>query len=178
MKKQVFYLFILALLTFLASCNPKVLTTTVSEDTLSIYRVKYDYEREKFETPDQGVSVVIEVAHDTTWTAMFDVTKRINSILDYIPPKPIIDFVPKRISGFRIQIYRGRNRAKAEKARSVSFGLFPRHRPYLIHEVPTYRVQVGDFINEQECRPIYRVLRKEFPTALIVPSIVNIVVEK
>lgn len=179
MKKQISYFSILALLIFLASCNPKVLSTTATEDTLSVFRAKYAYEREKFDIQkEEGVSIIVDIESDTIWLPSFNITQSINGILDYIPQKIKKPWERIRVSGFRIQIYRGRNRADAEEVRKVSFGLFPRHRPYLIHEMPTYRVQVGDFINEQECQPVYRVLRRKFPTALIVPSIVNVIVEQ
>lgn len=159
----------------------KVYLSTATDDDLSIHRKKYTYTREKLDSLQNRVLLVSYVVPDFTWETEYDVTKKIDKILNYVPKKRKYSgqqFKKRVVQGFRIQIYRGRSRNEATKIRSNSFGLLPKYHPYLIYEKPSYRVQVGDFINEQECQSIYQILHRKFPTALIVPAMVNVIVEK
>jgi hypothetical protein len=44
------------------------------------------------------------------------------------------------------------------------------------YSAPTYRVRVGDFLEIYEYQPILKRLKREFPTAVAVPALIEIIV--
>ncbi len=115
-------------------------------------------------------------ALDSTARPRLDITQEINRIWDYVPIVETRKTGKQTVDGWRVQIYRGRSVEEAQKIRERSYGLFPNLTPYLEYRTPTYRVKSGDFLTENEAYPYWKRLKKIFPTALIVPDIVNVVV--
>ncbi len=171
-----FYFYCIFILT-LASCGPKLipLDTALNED-FSTYRKQYKYQPEKYEGNDATIREIQLSFDSTTQTA--DITKALNRLLDAVPV--IADYVPDdlRIEGWRIQIYRGRDRREASEARQRSYDMFPNLTPYMIYNAPRYQVRVGDFLEPYEYQPFLKAFKKEFSGALAVPDIVNVIIDK
>ncbi|TAF64462.1 MAG: SPOR domain-containing protein [Cytophagales bacterium] len=163
------------LLFFLASCTPKGLPKTSQDlkEDLSVYRPSYSYQKEVYE----GAPVVVRVAMPIDTTAQkYDVTDRLTSYLDREIPKYIARVERKTIMGYRIQIYRGKSREEAERAKRICYQLFPKINIYTQYSSPNYRVKVGDFIETTEYIPIYNRLKREFPATLVVPDMITITI--
>jgi len=145
-------------------------------EDFSIYRPKYTFERELLKEKGK----VLEITLDSDSLAQkTDITALINKWLDYIPPVYVgIKGNFKRIEGWRVQIYRGRSREEASKARQRSYEIFPNATPYMMYSSPTYRVRVGDFLEPHEYQALLKRLKRTFPNAVAVPDIVNIVLLK
>ncbi len=173
MKQTHFYWLILLLLA--ASCTPKGLPKTTQDfkEDLTTFRPQYKYEKDVYQ--GEGVIVRLPAPMDTS-ANQFDITASLNNYLDteVIIYRPAIEVVYRE--GYRIQIYRGRSRTEAERAKQRSYELFPRITPYLTYSSPTYRVQVGDFLETNEYINIYNRLKREFPAALVIPDIVKVVI--
>lgn len=164
----------LCIFVFLASCTPKLATSAKTKDDVSLYRNQYTYEREVLSPSEDVVMMDIQLPYDST-AQQYDITAALDKLLDTAPIK-LERWENKKIEGYRIQIYRGRSRIQASQAREKSYEIFPNATPYMIYSAPTYRVRVGDFLAPSECKPFLKVLKKEFPTALVVPDIVNIMI--
>jgi len=163
---------------FFSSCTPKALkgiqNSAEFEEDLEPYRKVYNYERERFE----GEGILYPIAFtESPFSWKYSITDDLNEFLDY---KPEYIYTPtvevREFDGYRIQIYRGRNREEADRARRRSYEIFPRVTPYVEYSAPNYRVKVGDFIEKSEYVNIYRRLKQEFPTAMIVPARIKITI--
>ncbi len=172
MKQNYFCWLILLLLA--AGCTPKGLAKTTQDfkEELTNSRLQYKYEKDVFQ--GEGTILILAASMDST-AQQFDVTASLNNYLD---KEEIIVCTMIKIEcgeGCRIQIYRGKSRSEAEKAKQRFYELFPRVATYFIYSSPNYRVNVGDFLDadDDECINIYNRLKIDFPDALVIPDIIN-----
>jgi hypothetical protein len=179
--KSNFFIFVI-IFTYLSACAPKIIPSQASkqgsnQEDLSAYRTPYTFERETYQGTGEPKSPEIYLQFDTL-IQKNDVTKALDALLDYKAPVwsgKIFD--KKNFEGFRIQIYRGKSREAASKARQRSYELFPNQTPYMIYSAPSYRVRVGDFLEPAEYQPILKRLKREFPEAMVVPDIITIYID-
>lgn len=76
--------------------------------------------------------------------------------------------------GFRIQIYSGYDRNKANNLKVTFMQQHPGIRAYLVYNKPHFRVRIGDFPSRGAAGELYRQLSATY-TCMIVPDIINIV---
>ncbi len=166
-----------SLMALLAACTPKGLpkATTVNDyrEDLAQHRVQYPYSPETFEGNPQ--TITISLPADTTGFEL-SITQRLHKVLDTKPVRYVAPISTGTFDGYRIQIYRGRSREEAERAKASSYRIFPKMSAYMTYSAPNYRVKVGDFLEQTEYIKYYNRLKQEFPTAMIVPDKVQIVV--
>jgi hypothetical protein len=145
------------------------------DEDFSSYRPKYTFEREFLK--EKGKILIIELSFDSL-AQKTDITLALEKALDYKPV--IIETFAKirNIEGWRIQVYRGRSREDASKARQRCYELFPNMTPYMVYSAPTYRVRLGDFLEPYEYQTVLKRLKKEFPMAVAVPDIVKVILQK
>jgi hypothetical protein len=171
------YAYTLCLL-ILASCGPKVIpvSTAINED-FSVYRKQYSYQPEKYEGNDASIRE-IQLTFDST-TQQYDITMQLNRLLEAVPLVAEIRLDDElRVEGWRIQIYRGRDQKEASEARQKSYTMFPNLTPYMIYNAPRYQVRVGDFLEPYEYQAFLKAFKREFPGALAIPDIVNVIIDK
>lgn len=150
----------------------------LAQETYAQYRTKYTFEREKYTGNTKSTPQKTTLPFDTL-AQKADFTATLNKTLDYVPPiihvvKPI---EKKKFEGFRIQIYRGRNREDAINAKKIAYEMYPNLNAYMEYSAPTYRVKVGDFLEQSEYSTILRRLKRSFPTAISVRAIVTIIID-
>lgn len=152
-------------------------TQGFAQDDFSNYRTKYNFERERFTGTNTGELQKIVLPFDTTIQKQ-DFTAYLNKTLDFIPKRDKIKIPFKRnFEGWRIQIYRGKNREDALRARNKSYEMFPNLTPYMVYRAPTYRVHVGDFLDPSEYQSIFKKLKRVFPLAIVTQDIITIIVD-
>lgn len=78
------------------------------------------------------------------------------------------------ISGYRVQIYFGSQRAQANEVRSQFSILHPDIETYLIYQQPYFKVRVGDFRTRLEAYKLYRQIQKEYSSVFIVEDEINL----
>ncbi|MBL7684222.1 MAG: SPOR domain-containing protein [Flavipsychrobacter sp.] len=76
--------------------------------------------------------------------------------------------------GFRVQIYNGNDRVKANQVRVDFIRRFPGIRTYLTYVQPQFRVKVGDFRTRAEAQKMYDETSAVYTPCMIVPDIVVI----
>ena len=77
---------------------------------------------------------------------------------------------PATVSGFRVQVYSGNNRAQAIQIRTEVLEKYPDYAAYLIYKQPTFRVRVGDFRSRAAAQELFRELKPLYPVSFIVPD--------
>ncbi len=77
-------------------------------------------------------------------------------------------------AGYRIQIYFGNDRAKAQDVRNNFVQLFPNSSIYLLYHQPNFKVRAGDFRTRLEATRFLKSLGDRFRPAFIVPDEVKL----
>ena len=80
----------------------------------------------------------------------------------------------KSIPGYTIQVYSGTSREQANLALRQVYHVLPDAKPELKYMQPNYKVQVGQFVERLEVQKIFSLVKKEFPSALIIPDRIKI----
>ncbi len=93
--------------------------------------------------------------------------ERINLIVH----KPTIKNKSGKTKGFRVQIYNGTDRERANEIRVEFMKQNPSVPAYLIYNKPNFRVRVGNFTNRASANELARKLNNQY-SCMVVPEIV------
>jgi hypothetical protein len=74
--------------------------------------------------------------------------------------------------GYRVQIYSGNDRNKANRMKVDFMRRFPGVHAYMTYVAPQFRVKVGDFHSRAEAMELYRKLGTLYNPCMIVPDMV------
>ena len=74
------------------------------------------------------------------------------------------------IAGYRIQIYFGSLRSKANELRARFNNRFPDINAVVSYQQPNFKVRAGDFITRMEALSKLEIIEKEFDGAFVVPD--------
>ena len=77
-------------------------------------------------------------------------------------------------NGYRVQIYNGNDRIRANQVRVDFIRRYPQVRTYLSYVQPQFRVKVGDFRTRAEAQKVYDELTGIYNPCMIVPDIIVI----
>lgn len=72
--------------------------------------------------------------------------------------------------GYRIQIYFGTDRLKAQELRADFMRSFPESGAYLVYQQPNFKVRVGDFKSRIEALGFLNTLNDRYTPAFVVPD--------
>jgi uncharacterized protein YdhG (YjbR/CyaY superfamily) len=72
--------------------------------------------------------------------------------------------------GYRIQIYFGAVRLKANELRARFNSRFPDMNAVVSYHQPNFKVRAGDFRTRMEAQSKLEMIEKEFPGAFVVPD--------
>ena len=70
--------------------------------------------------------------------------------------------------GYRVQLYSGSQRAKANETKDEFSKLFPDIESYVFYQQPNFRVRVGDFKTKLEAERFQKTIATLYPSAFIV----------
>lgn len=76
--------------------------------------------------------------------------------------------------GYRVLIYSGIDRAKANATKADFMRRFHGTRVYMTYALPQYKIKVGDFKSRQEANELYRQMTSLYSPCMVVPDIVEI----
>lgn len=76
--------------------------------------------------------------------------------------------------GYRIQLYFGGERIKAQEVRSEFLLSYPEVPAYLIYQQPNFKVRAGDFRTRLEAAGFLKKLEFRFKSSFIVPDDVKL----
>jgi hypothetical protein len=73
--------------------------------------------------------------------------------------------------GYRVQIYFGADKAKANEMKAKFLGRYSGDiKAYEVYEVPNFKIRVGDFRSRLDAYRFLKKIRSEFPSAFLVES--------
>ena len=109
-----------------------------------------------------------EVLANAPLNSEMDLSDALNTVLDSMFVRN--DSI-RMYEGYTLLVYSGNNEIEAGRVRNRLYDLVPEHKATLSYKLPTYFVKVGVFFQQIEAQPLYRKLRKVYPTASIVPDL-------
>jgi len=96
-----------------------------------------------------------------------------DSRLALVVSHPVQKAFVGKVRGFRVQIYNGSDRKKANQAKLDFMKAYPGVRSYLVYNNPQFRVRVGDFRSRDEASALQQKLGRMFNPCMIVPDVIN-----
>lgn len=103
------------------------------------------------------------------------VTYKYDNRLDSLIAKHIrISEQKKSIPGYRVQIYFGGQRNKANEIKTEFLKKYPEENAYLIYQQPNFKIRVGDFRDRLQAQEFYLKLLPDFNTAFIVKDDISL----
>jgi hypothetical protein len=96
-----------------------------------------------------------------------DISKEIEILIDTIN-----SYSRKRefIMGFTVQVYTGRNREEAFKAKEIIYEITEEYDPEVSYIQPNFKVKIGKFLERIEARRLKESLKDDFPNAIVIPE--------
>lgn len=82
----------------------------------------------------------------------------------------------KGMNGFRVEIFFSSSMDARKQALEIKTGFLSEYPEYPVHVkfiAPNFRVRVGDFRTKNEAWKLYKKIQKQYPTAFVVPDIIN-----
>lgn len=80
------------------------------------------------------------------------------------------------MEGYRVEIFFSSRSDAKEQALKTKADFLLKYPDYPVHikfVAPNFRVRVGDFRTKQEAWKLYKQIKKDYPTAFVVPDIIN-----
>lgn len=80
------------------------------------------------------------------------------------------------IDGYRVEIFFSSNLDAKDQALKTKVDFLSEYPDYAVHIkfiAPNFRVRVGDFRTKNEAWKLYKQIQKDYPTAFVVPDIIN-----
>lgn len=161
------YFFLYSVIAGLFSCGTSSSMSSSSNknvyvEDLSVHRIAYE-DIEEAPTETEKVS---EVPIEGSIQPEMEIRNEIDEKLEEIAE----DNKRKQVSGYTIQVYTGSSREAANQSKDMVYRLVPDARPQIQYVQPNYKVKVGKFLDRLQAHKTYTTLRKEFPSAMIIPE--------
>jgi len=157
-------------------CLDNAVSQTTEKSALFPYLPLYTFEFEQIKK--DSIHLIEEAEEEPIFLQpTAHVNKEVKKMLDQL--KLYNEKLTPYVQGFRVQLYSGNEMSTAVEVeshlKSVLKEIESEHLVYRTYQAPTWKVRVGDFIERLDAHRLHHLLKKDFPTALILPdSEVNI----
>jgi len=151
-------------LLYVAGCSPKLTSTATDTDyseDVSAFRPKVEITDENADQPADAVEEKGPYVAPT-----HDINGEMSVIMDSI----IVNNKNKQYLTYTIQVYIGRSREEANQVREKVYRLLPEEKPILSYKQPSYKVNVGKYIDRVEAYKMLTTIRGIYPGAIMVPE--------
>lgn len=167
LMKIVNYFFLYSVISGLFSCGASTSMSgsdnkNVYKEDLSVHRIDYESVSTEKNTVEEITEVPLEGNIQTSSAITEEIDEKLESIAE--------DNKNKQISGYTIQVYTGNSRETANQTKDMVYRLLPEARPQIQYLQPNYKVKVGKFLDRIEAQKTYTTLKREFPSAMIIPE--------
>lgn len=171
--KQAYYVFPVIVVWLMACASPK--STTVSSSQGSGYSEDLSIWRPKGETTGTTNTTNTNGSNPPKQTQYVEpkyaVNKKLDTVLDSINRYHVSR---EFIDGFTIQIYAGMKREDALNAKKNLATTLPDVASEVEYSQPNFRVKAGKYYTRIDAQKDYLVIKKYFPTAIVIPDKVPI----
>lgn len=140
------------------------------EEDLSVHRTDFGLPSPE-ESSGDAERPVSNREPEQTITASNAITEELDELISEVSQQ---NKSVQTVQGFTIQVYSGSSREKARQVQRQVYHVVPDVEPELKYVQPNYKVQVGQFVERLEAQKTYSMLKKEFPSALIIPDRIQI----
>lgn len=141
------------------------------QEDLSVHRTSYEYKTSEAEGKPSSVPAENPTSPEPVVSVSHDITGELNLLLENVAEE---NKKVKSVQGFTVQVYSGNSREMAKQIERQVYHVVTDNMPEIIYMQPNYKVQVGSFVERLEAQKTYSMLKKEFPTALIIPTRIQI----
>ena len=141
------------------------------EEDLSVYRTSYDFKSIEEETTTPAPKAGESRSPEQPLNVSNDISQELDQLRAEVAEQ---NKSVKTVQGFTIQVYSGTSREKANQVKRQIYHTVPNVEPEIKYIQPNYKVQVGQFVERLEAQKTYSTLKKEFPSALIIPDRIQI----
>lgn len=97
----------------------------------------------------------------------FDISGKLDALVDSM--RAGNDAI-RLVEGYTILVYSGNDEIEAGRVRNRLFDIVPERNARFSYKLPTYFVKIGRFYQQVEAQPLYRKIRKYYPSVSIVPD--------
>lgn len=155
-------LILVLILAYIAGCSPKLATkrtvTDYSEDVSAFRPTVEIADSEEVEQTELANSkgMYVPPTHD------------INGEMSVIMDSIVSHNRDKVYLTYTIQVFIGRSREEANQVREKVYRVLPEEKPILTYKQPSYKVNVGKYIDRVEAYKTLTTLRNTFPGATLV----------
>ncbi len=154
----------LLILLYVVGCSPKLATNVSTED----YTEDVSAFRPKIEPVE--VNTVDQENTNTKKQSYVSPTHDINDEMNVLMDSIVIHNRDKLYLTYTIQVYIGRSREEANQVREKVYRVLPEAKPELIYRQPSYKVNVGKYIDRVDAYRTLTALKRKFPGAMLVPQ--------
>ena len=85
-----------------------------------------------------------------------------------------INQAKRTMPGYRVQIYFGPNRTRANEIKTDFLQIFPNTGTYLVYQQPNFKIRVGDYKSRLEAQKFLKEIQPLYSTAFIVKDEVKL----
>jgi len=78
------------------------------------------------------------------------------------------------LPGFTIQVYSGRSREAANRAKNAVYDILLDEKATVSYDQPMFRVKVGQYYTRLEAEKSFNLLRERFSQALVLPQRISL----
>jgi hypothetical protein len=79
--------------------------------------------------------------------------------------------------GYRVQVYSGTDRAMAYTIKAQLYQRYPDQRPYVMSQVPFFKVRMGNFVDKKEADRYKKILGPSYAGAIVVGDTIEMKVK-
>src|SRR5262249_48697727 len=97
--------------------------------------------------------------------------QRLNELIE---KQKEINILKQSISGYRVQVYFGRDRQKVNDLKQEFAAKHPEQNAYVTYQLPNFKVRVGDFRTRLEASKFLKQIENEYTSCFIVPDEISI----
>lgn len=117
-----------------------------------------------------GITFAFIPAHSQTYSL-----KTQDSLIHQLVNRHVaINQAKRTMPGYRVQIYFGPNRTKANEVKTDFLGIFPNTGAYLVYQQPNFKIRVGDYKSRLEAQKFLKEIQSLYATAFIVKDEVKL----
>lgn len=156
----------ISLAVVMSRCAP----TKTSSSTEDVYEEDISYLRaeEKVQyTETDASNPAAEKLKYADVAPQYDLKTELDSVIKIIKAsREDIEF----LNGFTVQLYIGPSRDAANEMKEKIYEYSEAYEPEISYIQPNFRVKIGKFFDRLEANKVYVDLKKEFPSAIVVPE--------
>jgi SPOR domain len=127
-----------------------------------------------FVTMKRALLILMVIAASTEAQAQYKISSQDSLVKALMNRHIAINQAKKTMPGYRVQIFFGPQRVKANEVKSDFLNIYPAIGAYLVYHQPNFKIRVGDFKTRLEAMKFLKELQPLYSTAFLVKDEVKL----